>query len=125
MVSERRCSPRILAPAGAEGVIRSTIQVQVEDISRTGARFQLSGAVRPGSTYAFHADLGGFDLAVSIRITRCKAGSVPKPGGTGMVLVYQAGAEFLWESPADEERLVAWLGKRGPTSAQIQAKLRS
>lgn len=96
----------------------------MEDISRTGARFQLSGAVRPGSNYAFHADLGGFELVVSIRITRCKAGSVPKPGGTGMVLVYQAGAEFLWDSPADEERFAAWLGKRGPTSAQIQAKLR-
>jgi hypothetical protein len=123
LVSERRRSPRVRAPEGAEGVIRSTIQAQVEDISRTGARFQLSGPVRPGSTYAFHADLGGFDLNVSIRITRCKAGSVPKPGGAGMVLVYQAGAEFLWENPGDEERLAAWLGKRGPTSAQIQAKL--
>ena len=123
MVSERRRSPRVRAPEGAEGVIRSTIQAQVEDVSRTGARFQLSGAVRPGSTYTLHADLGGFDLNVSIRITRCKAGSVPKPGGAGMVLVYQAGAEFVWESPADQERLAAWLDKRGPTSGQIRAKL--
>jgi hypothetical protein len=123
VVSERRRSPRVRPPEGAEGVIRSTIQVQVEDISRTGARFQLSGAVRPGSTYSFHADLGGFELSVSIRITRCKAGPVPKPGGTGMVLAYQAGAEFLWENPGDEERLAAWLGRRGPTQAQIQAKL--
>jgi hypothetical protein len=123
VVSDRRRSPRVRAPEGAEGVIRSTIQAQVEDVSRTGARFQLSGPVRPGSTYTLHADLGGFDLNVSIRITRCKAGSAPRPGGTGMVLVYQAGAEFLWESPGDEERLAAWLGKRGPTSAQIQAKL--
>jgi hypothetical protein len=95
----------------------------VEDISRTGARFRLSAPVRPGSTYAFHADLGGFDLSVSIRITRCKAGSVQKAGGAGLILVYQAGAEFLWESPGDEERLVAWLEKRGPASPQIQAKL--
>ena len=124
MVSERRRSPRVRPPEGAEGVIRSTIQVQVEDISRTGARFQLTGAVRPGSTYSFHADLGGFELAVSIRVTRCKAGSAPKAGGTGMVLVYQAGAEFLWENPADEERLAAWLNRRGPNPAQIQAKLK-
>ncbi|MBK9373297.1 MAG: PilZ domain-containing protein [Holophagales bacterium] len=123
MVSERRRSPRVRAPEGAEGVIRSTIQVQVEDLSRTGARFQLTGAVRPGSTYAFHADLGGFDLSVSIRITRCKAGPVPKAGGTGQVLVYQAGAEFLWERPGDEERLATWLDRRGPKSAQIQANL--
>ncbi len=122
MVSERRRSPRVRPPEGAEGVIRSTIQAQVEDVSRTGARFLLSGPVRPASTYTFHADLGGFDLSVPIRITRCKAGSVPKPGG-GMVLVDQAGAEFLWESPGDEERLAAWLDKRGPTSAQIRAKL--
>jgi hypothetical protein len=123
VVSERRRSPRVRAPEGAEGVIRSTIQAQVEDVSRTGARFQLSGPVRPGSTYALHADLGGFVLAVSIRVTRCKAGSVPKAGGTGMVLVYQAGAEFLWEVPGDEERLAAWLGSRGPKPVQVQAKL--
>ena len=123
MVSERRRSPRVRPPEGAEGVIRSTIQVQVEDISRTGARFQLTGAVRPGSTYAFHADLGGFDLDVPIRITRCKAGSVPKAGGTGQILVYEAGAEFLWETSGHEERLAAWLEKRGPKSPQIQAKL--
>lgn len=123
MTSERRRSPRVRPPEGAEGVIRSTIQVQVEDISVTGARFQLSGAVRPGSTYAFHADLGGFDLSVPIRITRCKAGSVPRGGGSGRVLVYEAGAEFLWEGAGDEERFVAWLGKRAPGSAQIRAKL--
>jgi hypothetical protein len=122
VVSERRRSPRVRAPEGAGGVIRSTIQVHVEDLSRSGARFRLSGAVRPGSTYAFHADLGGFDLSVSIRITRCIATSVPKPGG-GMVLGYQAGAEFLWEKPGDEERLAAWLGRRGPNPAQFQADL--
>lgn len=123
MVTERRGSPRVVAPKGAEGILRSTIQVQVEDISRTGARFQLSGPVRPGSTYAFHADLGGFDLAVPIRITRCKAASAPHAGGTAPVLVYEAGAEFLWESPGDEERLGAWLSRRGPNPGQIQAKL--
>ena len=48
----------------------------------------------------------------------------PEAGGAGMVLVYQAGAEFLWESPGDEERLAAWLGRRGPTAGQIQAKLK-
>lgn len=122
MVSERRRSPRIRAPEGAEGVIRSTIQVHVEDVSSTGARFRMTGAVRPGSTYAFHADLGGFDLSVPIRITRCKGGPVPSPGG-GMVLAYQAGAEFLWEKPADEERFGAWLARRGPRSGQFQARL--
>lgn len=123
MVSEKRRSPRVRAPEGAEGVIRSTIQVQVEDLSRTGARFQLTGVVRPGSTYAFHADLGGFDLSVQIRITRCKAGPVPKASGIGQVLGYQAGAEFLWERPGDEERLAAWLDRRGPRSSQIHANL--
>jgi len=119
---ERRRSPRVRAPEGAEGVIRSTIQVHVEDLSRTGVRFRLTGSVRPGSTYAFHADLGGFDLAVSIRITRCKAGASSGPGG-GSGLVYQAGAEFLWESPEKEETLAAWLARRGPAGGTFQAKL--
>ena len=124
MVAERRRAPRVPAPEGAGGVIRSTIQVHVEDISRTGVRFQLSGPVRPGSTYAFQADLGGFDLAVAIRITRCKAGGVARPDGRGQVLVYQAGAEILWDGPADEERLAAWLARSGPPSGQFQAKLK-
>jgi hypothetical protein len=96
--------------------------VQVEDLSRTGVRFRLTGPVRPGSTYAFHADLGGFDLAVPIRITRCKAGASPRPGG-GSALVYQAGAEFLWESPGREEALAEWLGRRGSGGGQFQANL--
>ena len=122
MPPERRRSQRVRAPEGAEGVIRSTIQVHVEDLSRTGVRFRLTGSVRPGSTYAFHADLGGFDLAVSIRITRCKAGASSGPGG-GSGLVYQAGAEFLWESPEKEETLAAWLARRGPAGGTFQAKL--
>ena len=109
---------------GAEGLIRSTIQVHVEDISRTGVRFQLTGPVRPASTYAFHADLEGFELAVAIRITRCKVAPAPHGASTANGLVYQAGAEFLWESAGDEERLAAWLGRRGPAAGQIQAKLK-
>lgn len=120
MNPERRRSPRVRAPEGAEGVIRSTVQVQVEDISGSGVRFQLSGPVRPGSTYAFQADLGGHELSVPIRVTRCKA--APRAGG-GAGLVYQAGAEFLWESPEAEARLAEWLDRKGPAGAAIRAKL--
>ena len=120
MVSERRRSPRVPAPAGAGGVIRSTVQVHVEDISRTGVRFQLTGPVRPGSTYAFHAALDGLDLAAPIRITRCKAAAGPKGGG----LVYQAGAEFLWETPEEEARLADWLERRGPDTGSIEGNLK-
>jgi len=124
VVAERRRSPRVRAPEGAGGIIRSTIQVQVEDLSRTGVRFEVSGPVRPGSTYAFHAGFEGFELAVSIRITRCKAAPVPKSDGRGAALVYQAGAEFLWESPEEEERLATWLDRRGPAAGQIQGNLK-
>jgi hypothetical protein len=123
VISERRRAPRVRAPEGAGGVIRSTIQVHVQDLSQTGVRFQLSGPVRPGSTYAFHADLEGFDLSVPIRITRCKAGPVPRADGRGQVLVYQAGAEFLWEGREGEERLREWLERRDPSAGGIQANL--
>lgn len=121
MKPERRRSPRVRAPEGAEGIIRSTVQVQVEDVSETGVRFQLAGPVRPGSTYAFHASLEGLDLAAPIRISRCKA--VPPAKGTARGLVYEAGAEFVWERPGDEERVAAWLEKRRKTPGQIRAKL--
>jgi len=118
---ERRRSPRVRAPAGAEGLIRSTLQVQVEDVSKDGVRFRLSGPIRPGSTYAFHASLEGLDLAAPIRITRCKA--IPPAKGAGRGIVYEAGAEFVWEKPADEERVVSWLAVRGAAAGRIRAEL--
>ncbi len=121
MKPERRRSPRVRAPEGAEGLIRSTLQVQVEDVSRDGVRFRLSGPVRPGSTYAFHASLEGLDLAAPIRITRCKA--IPPAKGAGRGIVYEAGAEFVWEKPADEERVVSWLARRGAAAGRIRAEL--
>lgn len=121
MKPERRRSPRVRAPEGAEGLIRSTLQVQVEDVSKDGVRFRLSGPVRPGSTYAFHASLEGLDLAAPIRITRCKA--IPPAKGAGRGLVYEAGAEFVWETPADEERVVSWLARRGAAAGRIRAAL--
>ncbi len=121
MKPERRRSPRVRAPAGAEGLIRSTLQVQVEDVSKDGVRFRLSGPIRPGSTYAFHASLEGLDLAAPIRITRCKA--IPPAKGAGRGIVYEAGAEFVWEKPADEERVVSWLAVRGAAAGRIRAEL--
>lgn len=124
MTAERRRSPRVRAPEGAEGVIRSTTQVHVEDLSRTGVRFQLSAPVRPGSTYGFHAEIEGFTLTVPIRITRCSAAPPAKGASAGAGLVYQAGAEFLWGSKEDEEEAAAWIARRGPSQGAIQAKLR-
>jgi hypothetical protein len=104
-------------------VIRSTLQVQVGDISDSGIRFRPSAAVRPGATYAFHADLGGFVLSVAVRVTRCHAefGGKGTPGGQG--LFYDAGAEFLWETPEDAARLSAWLAAHGSASGQIAGKI--
>ena len=96
--------------------------MSVEDISLTGVRFQVSGPVRPGSTYDFHAALEGLDLVVTIRITRCNA--APAPGGRSDGLVYNAGAEFLWESPEEEARLGSWLERRGPDKGQILGNLK-
>lgn len=121
MKPERRRSPRVRAPEGAEGIIRSTIQVQVEDVSKDGVRFRLSGPVRPGSTYAFHASLEGLDLSAPIRITRCKA--IPPAKGGGRGIAYEAGAEFAWDRPADEERVVSWLARRGAAARRIRAEL--
>ncbi|HPA53177.1 MAG TPA: hypothetical protein PLP50_16415 [Thermoanaerobaculia bacterium] len=92
----------------------------MEDVSKDGVCFRLSGPVRPGSTYAFHASLEGLDLAAPIRITRCKAISPAMGGGRG--LVYEAGAEFAWERPGDEERVVTWLARRG-SAGGLRAEL--
>lgn len=122
MASERRRSPRVRVPDGAGGIIRSTIHVLVEDLSLDGVRLQLETPVRPGSTYAFHAQLDGLDLGATIRITRCKAIS-PSKGAAARGLLYQAGAEFVWERPGEEARVAAWLARRGSVTGTIPADL--
>lgn len=109
---ERRRSPRVEAPDGAEGVIRSTVPVHISDISSDGLKLHVSTPLRPGTVYALQVQLPGLRLNVQIRITRCKAGGYAKDGRGGQVLMFSAGSEFIWANPEGSRELEAWLTTR-------------
>ncbi len=120
---ERRRSPRRVVPEGAAALIRSTIRVQLVDLSLHGARFQVSAPLRPGTVYALSTRLGSLSLDVPVRITRCRAGGYAKDGRGGQVLLFQAGAEFLWEGNGPDGRLAEWLESGPPVSPGTTADL--
>ncbi len=112
------------APAGTEGLIRSTVRVRICDISGGGIQFQASSPVRPGSIYALQVNLGGFALSTQIRITRCRAGGFIKDGRGGQMLLFQAGAELVFTSPEASKRLHEWLdGRKSLEREGIEADL--
>ena len=96
MAEERRKAVRSRAATGSRGRLRSTVEVEIVDLSADGLRFELAAALRPGAIYDLQADLPGHSLAARIRVTRCAAGGFRDDGKGGRCLVYRAGAEFVW-----------------------------
>jgi hypothetical protein len=96
MDRERRRSSRVPALRGSRGQLRSTVDVDILDLSSDGLRLELSTSLRPGAVYDLKADLGGYPLAVQVRITRCNAGGFRDDGKGGRFLLFRAGAEILW-----------------------------
>ena len=103
MAQERRKAVRSYAAAGSRGRLRSTVEVEILDVSPGGLRLELATSLRPGAVYDIQSDLSGHQLSAQIRITRCAAGGYRDDGKGGRLLLFRAGAEFIWAS--DEPRL--------------------
>jgi hypothetical protein len=115
MTVERRNGVRSPAAAGSRGRLRSTVEVEILDISPGGLRLELAASLRPGAVYDLLADLPGHHLAAQVRVTRCAAGGFRDDGKGGRFLLYRAGAEFLWsldEPRVALERFLQESGKR-------------
>jgi PilZ domain-containing protein len=112
--AEKRRSPRI--PSDARGRVKSSVSVKVLDISTVGVQFELSAALRPGSTYELSLELEGHPLAVAVRITRCRAGGYVPDGKGGRLLLYRAGAEFLHFEGNSAKLFQEWVQRRTPDS---------
>lgn len=123
MDRDRRRAPRLPAARGSRGQIKSTVNVDVLDVSSLGARLELSTSLRPGSVYELKADIGGYVLAIQVRITRCSAGGYRDDGRGGRLLLYRAGAEFLWPDLEAPEEFAAFLERsrdaRPPSSPGV------
>lgn len=112
---ERRRAARLPAARGSRGQIRSTVNVDVLDVSALGVRLELSTSLRPGSVYELKVDIGGYVLATQVKITRCSAGGYRDDGRGGRLLLYRAGAEFLWRDGEATEAFAAFLERSRET----------
>lgn len=120
---DRRRAPRQPTARGTRGQIRSTVQVEIVDVSAVGLRLELSTSLRPGSVYEVKADIGGYAISVPVRITRCSAGGYRDDGKGGRLLLFRAGGEFLWGDEAEQASFAAFLERsrnaRPPSSSGI------
>jgi hypothetical protein len=122
---ERRQAQRIRVDAGVSGKLKATLPIVVQNISQSGILFEVSTPVRPGALYDLKAELGGVDVAMQIRITRCKTAGHVEDGRGGRVLLFQAGAEFARIDEGQVDTFTAWIAKneksKRPSSATLEA----
>lgn len=93
--ADKRRAPRVRLGKGTKAQIRSTVPIDLLDLSATGILMEVPIPLRPGSTCDVSANLAGAAFNVLVRITRCRAGGFTEDTTGGKVLLYQAGGEFL------------------------------
>lgn len=92
---DKRRAPRLTLGKGTRAQIRSSVPVELLNLSATGILMQLPIALRPGSTCDVSANLAGTAFGALVRITRCRAGGYGEDATGGKVLLYLAGGEFV------------------------------
>ena len=92
---DKRRAPRLPLAKGTRAQIKSTVPVELVNLSATGVLFELPSSLRPGSTCDLAATLAGIPFVALVRVTRCRAGNSAGDDTGGRVLVYQAGGEFV------------------------------
>jgi hypothetical protein len=92
---DKRRAPRLPLAKGTKAQIKSTMPVDLVNVSATGILMEMPSSLRPGSTCDLAATLAGIPFAALVRVTRCRAGGFAADDKGGRVLVYQAGCEFV------------------------------
>jgi hypothetical protein len=117
---EKRRSPRTSLGKGTRGHIKSTLAIEILNLSEMGLLLELASTLRPGSTYDFSAILGGVPFTGLVRITRCRAGGFASDDEGGRHLLYRAGGEFVGLSETQLEGLRRALSKRFASGASLK-----
>ncbi|HEY3351583.1 MAG TPA: PilZ domain-containing protein [Thermoanaerobaculia bacterium] len=92
---DKRRAPRLPLAKGTRAQIKSTVPVELVNLSATGVLFELPSSLRPGSTCDLATTLAGIPFVALVRVTRCRAGGFAADEKGARVLVYQAGGEFV------------------------------
>jgi len=118
--NDKRRTPRILVAKGTRGQLKSTIPVEILNLSETGLLFEVASTLRPGSTYDLNAILGGVSFSGIVRVTRCHAGGFAADAQGGRLLIYRAGGEFVGLSEQQTSGLRLAISKRLASGASLK-----
>jgi hypothetical protein len=117
---EKRRSPRTVLAKGTRGHLKSTLSIEILNLSEMGLLVELPSTLRPGSTYDLNAIFGGVPFSGLVRITRCRAGGFAADDEGGRQLLYRAGGEFVALSEKQLETLRLALSKRLASGASLK-----
>ena len=120
MEKEKRRSPRTVLARGTRGQLKSTLAIEILNLSEIGLLLELASTLRPGSTYDLSAVFGGVPFTGLVRITRCHAGGFASDDKGGRVLLFRAGGEFVGLSEKQLEKLRLALSKRLASGASLK-----
>lgn len=120
MENDKRRAPRFPMAKGARGQLKSTIPVEVLNLSEMGLLFEVSTTLRPGSTYDLNATFNGVPFSGLVRVTRCRAGGFAADDKGSRLLIYQAGGEFVGLSEQQVAGLRLALSKNFESSALLR-----
>jgi hypothetical protein len=116
---EKRRTPRT-SLAGTRGHLKSTLAIEILNLSEMGLLVELAATLRPGSTYDLSAIFGGVPFTGLVRITRCRAGGFASDDEGGRHLLFRAGGEFVGLSEKQLEGLRLALSKRSASGASLK-----
>ena len=106
---ERRKATRILVTGRLGARARATLNVRLVDLSRSGARIEHSGLLRPGATYAFELPPALGSLVLTAKVVHSRVvGTEPTPEGERLLL-YQSGLTFVGITAEQQVGLAAVL----------------
>jgi hypothetical protein len=120
VVTEKRRSTRTALGKGIRGHIKSTLAIEILNLSEMGLLVELASTLRPGSTYDLSAIFGGVPFSGLVRITRCRAGGFASDDRGQRVLLYRAAGEFVGLSGEQLETLRLALSKRLASGASLK-----
>ena len=112
--SERREASRILVVGRLGARARATLDVNVLDLSRSGARIEHTDLLRPGATYAFELPPALGSLILTARaVHSAVVGTEAIPDGERL-LRYQTGLTFVGTTAEQQAALAAILERLIP-----------
>ncbi len=112
MDNDKRRAPRTAVAKGTRGQLKSTIPVEILNLSESGLLFEVASTLRPGSTYDLSAIFAGVSFSGLVRVTRCRAGGFATGTEGARLLIYRAGGEFVGLTDQQTSSLRLALSKR-------------